>query len=122
MERILVIDDDEEILNLVSKMLTHIGYEVEVAYDGEEGIRMFESNQEFGCVITDIHMPKINGNQVAEYIRSAGFPDIPIIAITGFDNEQINEKLFHASLMKPFKLRTLIGLIRQFTPEHQMFG
>lgn len=121
-ERILVIDDDEEILNLVSKMLTHIGYEVKVAHDGEEGIRVFESNYEFGCVITDIHMPKINGNQVAEYIRKASVSDIPVIAITGFDNEQIDQKLFHASLMKPFKMRTLLELIRQFTSEHQMFG
>ncbi|MGD9039024.1 MAG: response regulator [Desulfobacteraceae bacterium] len=122
MERILVIDDDQEILNLVSKVLTHIGYEVEVAHDGEEGIRLFDSNKAFGCVVTDIHMPKINGNQVAEYIRSAAVSDIPVIAITGFDNEQIDRKLFHASLMKPFKLRTLVELIRQFTSEHQMFG
>ena len=122
MERILVIDDDEEILNLVSKVLTHMGYDVKVAHDGEEGIRVFDSNQGFGCVITDIHMPKINGNQVAEHIRSADVSDIPVIAITGFDHEEINSKLFHASLMKPFKLQTLVELIRRFTSKRQMFG
>ena len=122
MERILVIDDDEEILNLVSKMLTHIGYEVKVAHDGEEGIRVFDSNQGFGCVITDIQMPKINGNQVAEHIRSASVSDIPLIAITGFDNGEIDQKLFHASLMKPFKIQTLVELIGRFTSESRMVG
>ena len=122
MERILVIDDDEEILNLVSKMLTHMGYDVKVAHDGEEGIRVFDSNQGFGCVITDIQMPKINGNQVAEHIRSTSVSDIPLIAITGFDNEEINQKLFHATLMKPFKMRTLVELVGRFTSKRQMFG
>jgi len=93
-----------------------------VAAYGEEGIKVFDSNQGFGCVITDIQMPKIDGNQVAEYIRRAGVPDTPVIAITGFDNEQINQKLFRASLMKPFKLQALVELIRQFTSDRQMFG
>jgi DNA-binding response OmpR family regulator len=121
-ERILVIDDDEEILNLVSKMLTHMGYDVRVARDGEEGIREFDSNQRFGCVITDIHMPKINGNQVAEHIRRAGVSDIPVIAITGFDHAEINGKLFQASLMKPFKLRTLVELVGRLTSGPLVFG
>jgi DNA-binding response OmpR family regulator len=120
-ERILVIDDDDEILHLVSKMLTHIGYEVKVAHDGEEGIRLFDSNQGFGCVITDIQMPKINGNQVADHIRNAGVSEVPLIAITGFDSEEINQKLFHASLTKPFKIRTLVELIGRFTGKRQRF-
>jgi len=112
MERILVIDDDKGILDSVSKVLKYSGYEVEVAHDGEEGVRLFSIAHRFDCVVTDINMPKMNGNEVAERIRNSKRADIPLIAISGFGEEGIDRKLFNASLPKPFKLMTLIGLIR----------
>jgi len=112
MERILVIDDDNGILDSVSKVLKYSGYEVEVAHDGEEGVRLFSIALSFDCVVTDINMPKMNGNEVAERIRNSERADIPLIAISGFGEDGINKTLFNASLPKPFKLKTLIGLIR----------
>jgi CheY-like chemotaxis protein len=112
MERILVIDDDNGILDSVSKVLKYSGYEVEVAHDGEEGVRLFGIAHSFDCVVTDINMPKMNGNEVAERIRNSERADIPLIAISGFGEDGINKALFNASLPKPFKLKTLIGLIR----------
>ena len=112
MERILVIDDDKGILDSVSKILKYSGYEVEVAHDGEEGVRLFSIAYRFDCVVTDINMPKMNGNEVAERIRNSEKADIPLIAIRGFGEEGINKTLFNASLPKPFKLITLIGLIK----------
>ena len=53
MERILVIDDDNGILDSVSKILKYSGYEVEVAHDGEEGVRLFSIAHSFDCVVTD---------------------------------------------------------------------
>jgi CheY-like chemotaxis protein len=112
MERILVIDDDKGILDSVSKILKYSGYDVEVAHDGEEGVRLFSTAYSFDCVVTDINMPKMNGNEVAERIRNSEKADIPLIAISGFGEEGINKTLFNASLPKPFKLITLIGLIK----------
>jgi len=112
MERILVIDDDKGILDSVSKILKYSGYEVEVAHDGEEGVRLFSIAYSFDCVVTDINMPKMNGNEVAERIRNSEKADIPLIAISGFGEEGINKTLFNASLPKPFKTITLIGLIK----------
>jgi len=112
MERILVIDDDKGILDSVSKILKYSGYEVEVAHDGEEGVRLFSIAYSFDCVVTDINMPKMNGNEVAARIRNSEKADIPLIAISGFGEEGINKTLFNASLPKPFKLITLMGLIR----------
>lgn len=85
---------------------------MEVAHDGEEGVRLFSIAYSFDCVVTDINMPKMNGNEVAERIRNSEKADIPLIAISGFGEEGINKTLFNASLPKPFKLITLIGLIR----------
>jgi CheY-like chemotaxis protein len=112
MERILIIDDDNGILASVSKILKYSGYEVEVAHDGQEGVRLYSIAHSFDCVVTDINMPKMNGNEVAERIRNTEGAEIPIIAISGFGEEGIDKKLFNASLLKPFKLITLIGLIR----------
>ncbi len=112
MERILVIDDDNGILDSVSKILKYSGYEVEVAHDGEEGVRLFSIAHSFDCVVTDINMPKMNGNEVAERIRNSERAEIPLIAISGFGEEGIDKTLFNASLPKPFKLIALIGLIR----------
>jgi CheY-like chemotaxis protein len=112
MERILVIDDDNGILDSVSKILKYSGYDVEVAHDGEEGVRLFSIAYSFDCVVTDINMPKMNGNEVAERIRNSEKADIPLIAISGFGEDGINKTLFNASLPKPFKLITLIGLIK----------
>jgi CheY-like chemotaxis protein len=112
MERILVIDDDKGILDSVSKVLKYSGYEVEVAHNGEEGVRLFSIAHSFDCVVTDINMPKMNGNEVAERIRNTERAEIPLIAISGFGEEGIDKTLFNASLLKPFKLITLIGLIR----------
>jgi CheY-like chemotaxis protein len=65
MERILVIDDEAGILYSVSEIFKYSGYEVEVAHNGEEGVRLFSIAHSFDCVVTDINMPKMNGNEVA---------------------------------------------------------
>ena len=62
---------------------THLGHEVEMACDGDEGIELIESGYKCDLVITDITMPRLNGNAVARHIRSSDRQDTPIVAITG---------------------------------------
>ena len=111
MVNILVIDDDADVLNSVSKMLSHMGYKVKVAHNGDEGVALLGNGQRFDCVITDINMPGMNGYDVAKYIRESGRPDIPVIAITGCSESDNVDELFAASLLKPFRLKTLIDLV-----------
>ena len=82
MQRILLIEDDMRIRNLIAMLLKSFGHQVEVAEDGEEGIEIFERFGKFDLVITDMHMPKKDGNQVAKYIRNSKRPETPIVAIT----------------------------------------
>ena len=111
MESVLLIDDDASILELVSSFLGQLGYDVKTAHNGEEGIELLKSGQKFHIVITDIRMPKKNGNEVARYIRDAFKPDnIPIIAITGFASD-IEEDLFDFVLEKPFKIKDMADVI-----------
>ena len=114
MAHILVVDDDEAILNSVGNMLIHLGYDVKIAHDGQEAIELMAKLQGFDCVITDINMPGMDGNEVADRIRRLGKPDTPIIAITGDAETGIRSKLFNASLLKPFKLRSLMEMVESF--------
>ena len=109
---ILLIDDDCQILTALSQALRHMGFEVQIASDGDEGIELIDSGYQCDLVITDITMPRISGNEVAKHIRGSNRPDIPIVAITGFDDSAIDRKLFNSLLMKPFSLDALFHVVR----------
>jgi CheY-like chemotaxis protein len=111
MPRVLVIDDEQNIRSVLSRLLKELGYHVEVAEDGEKGIELFDKAGDFDLVITDICMPNVDGNQVARYIRISNKPDTPLVAITGFP-EEIQDGLFDSSLTKPFKLEDLSRMVR----------
>jgi len=114
MGRILLIDDDCQILTSLSQALKHVGHEVEVACDRDEGIELIDSGYQYDLVITDITMPRMSGNEVAKHIRGSNRPDIPIVAITGFDDSAIDRELFNSLLMKPFSLDALFHVVRLF--------
>ena len=119
MAQILVIDDESGILDILRTILVSLGHKVKGAHDGQEGIELFENGNDFDLVITDIRMPRADGNQVAKHIRGSGKPDIPIVAISGFSNE-IDKKLFDFSVRKPFRLETIVNLIEQLKRERRI--
>ena len=81
MYRVLIIDDEKMILDMLRQALSLSGYNVETASEGQEGLQMFENGM-FDLVITDILMPGIDGHGVAQYIRNSGRPQTPIIAMS----------------------------------------
>jgi CheY-like chemotaxis protein len=114
MGNILVIEDQEGLLKFLRETLLLMGYDVKTAHDGEEGIELFDNREDFNLVITDIRMPRKDGNAVAKHIRNSHKPDTPIVAITGF-GEDIEKGLFNVSLLKPFKVQALVGAIESLT-------
>lgn len=112
MKRILAIDDNEEIRNLLSKFLTSMGYEVETGANGGEGIRHIDNGNTFDLVITDLQMPVVDGVTLAEYIRNSNLFSTPIVAITGHKDYPMKNGLFDKVLLKPFKLETLFEVVK----------
>ena len=110
MPRVLVIDDQDSILNFLRSVLIRLGYEVKIAHDGKEGIDVFETEHELDLVITDICMPRMDGNTVARHIRNSDRPDMPIIAVTGFA-DKFESELFNFLITKPFEIQTLADMI-----------
>jgi CheY-like chemotaxis protein len=115
MNTILLIDDDDAVLASTSRLLKHLGYVVEQASNGMEGIELFQSSGEFAMVITDLRMPFVNGNDVAREIRRSDKPKTPIVAVTGSEYvEEIRRELFDSVLIKPFKLEALVDVMKTF--------
>jgi len=81
MKRILVIDDDVQVRQMLRQMLEREGYEVVDAPDGKEGIRLYR-DEPADLIITDIIMPEKEGIGTIFELRR-DFPDVKIIAISG---------------------------------------
>lgn len=81
-QKILVVDDHVENVELLEEMLTSNGYEVSTAFDGEEALK--KAHKELpDLLLLDIMMPKMDGYQVCEALRNADdTKDIPIIFVT----------------------------------------
>jgi len=117
MQRILLIEDDNSIRTIIALHFKRLGYHVEIAEDGEEGIELFRTVGNFDMVITDIRMPRKDGNDVAKYIRNSERRETPIVAITAYKDE-VQTELFNFSLIKPFRNEDLIRIIRFLEHAH----
>jgi len=104
MDRVLVIDDDRPIAELLKTALTKMGYQVKTASGGREGLRLFEKEL-FDLVITDVIMPDMDGRSVANQIRNSDRPWTPIIGMSG--TPWLLKGEFDSVLSKPFGLKTL---------------
>ena len=114
-ERILVIDDEQNILNMEQDILNELGYKVVAKTSSMEALMLFqEAPDEFDLVITDIIMPVMAGDQLAQKILELR-SDIPIIMCTGY-NKYITEgqdKGIREYLLKPFSMSLLAETVRK---------
>ena len=82
--RLLIIEDNIEVLRSLGKYFTKKNYKVVTASNGLDGLKIFESDQDgFDLVITDLVMPNISGVAIISMVKKKK-PDTPVIAITGW--------------------------------------
>ncbi len=116
-ERILVVDDEKELAQLLEVFLSHYGYRVTSFSDSAAASAWFDANPgSVDLVITDMAMPRLTGKDLAQKIL-AKRPELPIILCTGF-SEQINAENarqlgIRAFFLKPFQELELAGLVRE---------
>jgi putative nucleotidyltransferase with HDIG domain len=113
-EKVLVIDDEDFILQLSRDILTKSQYIVKTASDGNEGIRLLDSDK-FDLILTDIKMPNINGLEVIRHVRTSN-KEIPIIIITGhgtldiaIDSLRLGAQGFILKPFTPAELRNAVA-------------
>ena len=117
MSRILIIDDDDLIRQMLRAVLEREGYDVLDASDGREGLRVFMKNP-VDLVVTDLVMPEKEGLEIIIELRR-NFPDLKIIAISGGGTVggsqylDVAGKLGADKIMgKPLKLREFIAIVK----------
>lgn len=102
---ILIIDDNRSISEMLSEVLKELGYATFIAFDGKEGVELFEQEQDnVDLVISDIAMPKLNGQEVMAKIRGIK-PNMPFMFITGYQDSSVDEALLSEKtkiMLKPF--------------------
>ena len=111
--RILVVDDDEELREMIRNFLAYRGCFVETACDGLDGCEVLKRNT-FDMVITDIYMPRMNGLELLEAIQHK-YDNLLTLAMTGFPNQDITKRVLEKGtcgcLVKPFTLQQLLTTI-----------
>jgi len=113
--RVLIIDDDEAICNLLLYAFSQNGIEAEIAINGREGLDRF-NEEHFDLVITDMLMPGINGNSVARHIRASSRPQTPIIGISA-TAWLLDRNDFNAVFEKPMSIHALLDTVKSLAAE-----
>jgi PAS domain S-box-containing protein len=118
-KNILVVDDSEDNLTLVSRILSKVGVQVATASDGIEGLEKASAGN-FDVVLMDVEMPKMNGLEAMKKLRSKGYQP-HIIALTGHAFEEEKEEILSAGfddhISKPINRLELIRTIEKHVPK-----
>ncbi len=114
-QRVLIIDDEPAILELISESLTRKGYTVDVAENGEKGIEKISSN-EYGLILTDMKMPGMSGKDVLKHSRTHKTNGIPVVGMSGTP-WLLDKTEFDAVLPKPFSIKELLKVTVKFLNE-----
>ena len=111
MQKILIVEDEEAIANLIRINLTAEGYQCTCAYDGKAGADHIE-NEVYDLILLDIMLPEIDGYELLEYIRPMGTPVIFLTA-KGSVNDRIRGLKLGADdyIVKPFQVGELIARV-----------
>ncbi len=116
MKRILVVDDDADILNLERRVLEREGYEVITAADGAAALALLQA-QAFDLLLLDIMMPGADGFEVSRAVpRAKGQRATPVVFVTARDDPQAMREGFRSGgtvfLTKPFTAGQLTRIVR----------
>lgn len=113
MKKILICDDEKEILEILELFLSKEGYKIIKAYDGEEALKVIDENNDIALAILDIMMPKVDGNNLVKIIREN--LSIPIIMISA--KNQDSDKILALELgaddyiTKPFNPLEMVARV-----------
>ncbi|MCX6138790.1 MAG: ATP-binding protein, partial [Ignavibacteriales bacterium] len=117
---ILFVEDEESVREFVVEVLQGKGFQIVVAVDGEEAIRIFEKrSNEIALVLSDMGLPKLNGEEVFRRVRTIR-PEVPFILATGYIDPKNRSRLMDIGikdiLMKPYRLADLVNHINAAVP------
>ena len=115
-ERILVVDDEETIREIVSSMLSTAGYKCRQAASGAEALALLESGDEFELMLSDLMMANLDGIGLLERTKEK-FPDMPVVMVTAVHDISVALAALRNGaydyLLKPFEREQLLATVRR---------
>jgi CheY-like chemotaxis protein len=119
--KVLIIEDNEQNIYMMTYLLEHGGFEVMQARDGKRGLELATTNGPPDLIILDIQLPEMDGYAVAGKLRGiAGLEQVPIVAATSYamvgDRERILSAGCTAYIEKPLDPDTFVRFIRAQLP------
>ena len=115
-DRILVVDDEETIREIVSSMLTTASYKCRQAASGMEALALLESGEEFELMLSDLMMANLDGIGLLERTKER-FPDMPVVMVTAVHDISVALAAIRNGaydyLLKPFEREQLLATVRR---------
>ena len=126
---VLIVEDEKKLLKTMADFLTMHGYQVYTAEDGLKGIQQFQAHsREISCVLLDVMLPFMDGNEVLRQIRLAS--DVPVIMLTA--KEEVEDQLKSLScgadnyIVKPYSLAVvkmhIEALLKRYRQEQEILS
>jgi len=117
--KIMVVDDETEVRDLIKLVLEQKGLHALEAVDGQNAIDILQSGDNMvnvGVILCDIRMPRVNGVECIQFIREQA-PGIPIVVITGYPDTELASKLLKKGvkdyLVKPVDNKKLLAVVEK---------
>lgn len=115
-ERILIVDDEEAIREIVASMLTIAGYRCQQAGSGVEALAVLESGEEFELMLSDLMMAELDGIGLLERTKEK-YPDMPVVMVTAVHDISVALAAIRNGaydyLLKPFEREQLVATVRR---------
>jgi DNA-binding response OmpR family regulator len=111
--RVLVVDDDPAIRQIIALLLQRDGVDVDIAEDGERANALLEKS-EYAVVLLDLIMPRVDGYGVIEFMKSRGIrtPILVISAVTDEHMFELDPQLVRVAMQKPIEPRELRTVVK----------
>jgi len=113
-KKLLIVEDDNETITLLESILSTLGFDVETAFDGLQGINKITNNS-YDLILTDLDMPILNGYDMIEKTYSLE-KNLNIIIISSYTKDYVTKNLNNdkiSILTKPFNINELIELTKK---------
>jgi putative nucleotidyltransferase with HDIG domain len=116
LERILVVDDEEPIREIVCSMLSSAGYSCEQGSSGRDALSLLDAGNEFALMLSDLMMPEMDGIGLLERTKEQ-YPDMPVVMVTAVHDISVALAAIRNGaydyLLKPFEREQLLATVRR---------
>lgn len=113
-KKVLIVDDDAPIRQLVGTVLRREGYAVDLAHDGQEAIDALRVSR-YDAIVLDLMMPRVSGYEVLDFIQREQAESRCVVVVSAAASQDIDKadrSVVRALIRKPFELRELIEAVR----------